>query len=61
MRATDDHLNVTKELACSQPMKRTVTGTDLFFEFKQGLASLNLTINELCNITTNGAPKEYST
>jgi hypothetical protein len=46
-------------ISTSRPITETTTGADLFSEFKQGLASLNLTITKLCNITTYGAPNMF--
>lgn len=55
IRGVDENFEITEELLSLQSIKGTTTGLDIFREFKKSITSLNLNINKLVNITTDGA------
>ena len=61
VRGVDEKFNITEELASLKCMKGTTTGRDIYDEFKKCINSLNLPIEKLANITTDGAPNMVGT
>lgn len=56
VRGIDSKFNITEELACLQSLKGQTTGQIIYDACFEGISKLNLPVNKLCNITTDGAP-----
>lgn len=56
VRGVDEDFNITEELASLKSMKGTTTGRDIYGEFEKCMNSLNLPLQKLANVTTDGAP-----
>ncbi|GBN33381.1 General transcription factor II-I repeat domain-containing protein 2B [Araneus ventricosus] len=56
IRGVDENFEITEELACIRSLKGTTKGCDIFREFQEGLLTLKVSITNICNITTDGAP-----
>lgn len=56
VRGIDQEFTITEELASLQSMKDRTSADDLFEEVVQCLKRLNLSWNNLCGLTTDGAP-----
>jgi hypothetical protein len=56
LRGVDEHLNVTEELAQVVALHGTTREQDMFQAFSDMLANLNLPLEKLAGLTTDGAP-----
>ncbi|XP_041447439.1 general transcription factor II-I repeat domain-containing protein 2-like [Xenopus laevis] len=56
IRATNDHFEVTEELAALQSIKGTTTGEDIYEKVCQTMNDLELDWAKLASVTTDGAP-----
>ena len=55
LRGTDTNFNVTEEFASLVPLKGTTTGYDIYKDLKTILNSLNIPIEKIVGVTTDGA------
>ncbi|XP_067318488.1 general transcription factor II-I repeat domain-containing protein 2-like [Anolis sagrei] len=56
IRGTNDHFEVTEELAALQSIKGTTTGEDIYEKVCETVNALNLDWAKLVSVTTDGAP-----
>src|SRR5258705_1904793 len=56
IRGVTENFDVTEELAAVKPMKGKTTGADFMHQLSDVMKNLGLRYDNLCGITTDGAP-----